>query len=297
MARNRLGKKLDKEVLSLQKATPGYQDPWHCELLDAVNRPVLLNDETTHIRVPEMIALYKDDFNLTFDDTFDFNKDKRFMITGVLATKKYSEIKRLSMKVTSILKRSGHNSIGWEKVDEVIAFLSNYSDKADATRMFVIYAYVQEFDIELKEILTRLMPEKFRREAGLRADPEIEVERAPKRSKPTDRGAGSKSPLVDADTFQPLVDAMKESKSSVDANIQFSSLCEMQVKMIQVQMMSEIEAAVHEATLAAERLMTKASTCALSRATLKSKLEYINSLNAKRDVGPMDIDSILPAVI
>ena len=92
---------------------------------------------------------------------------------------------------------------------------------------------------------------------------------------------------------------MKESKSrlSVDANIQFSSLCEMQVKMIQVQMMSEIEAAVHEATLAAERLMTEASTCALSRATLKSKLEYINSLNAKRDVGPMDIDSILLAVI
>ena len=32
------------------------------------------------------------------------------------------------------------------------------------------------------------MPEKFRRGAGLHADREIEVDRDPKRPKPTDRG-------------------------------------------------------------------------------------------------------------
>ena len=100
-------------------------------------------DETTHTRVSEMITAHKGEFSPTFDGTFDFQKDRGLWITGALATKKYSEIKRVSMKVASgsinSLKRSwsGHSSTAWEKVDDAITFLSNYSNKVDATRMFV----------------------------------------------------------------------------------------------------------------------------------------------------------------
>lgn len=153
--------------------------------------------------------------------------------------------------------------------------------------MMLWYLFAVHMCADIRPMMCRQMRATQRREAGVGGEHAhaTTTEADPPRSG---------SPAIDPSAFQPLVEALKESEESIQANRSFAALCEVQRQQIELNNQAQLSAQLEKEMEKIGELAHHAT--AWHRGLLKAALQKANTLHAQLKIEPMDIDGMLASL-